>query len=76
MDEKLKRVLNEMEKLKKEKEPAPNKINIGIDGATCNTYETLATQLFNINRGHCNLMSEIRNKNVRIVTQLIEHLEK
>ena len=76
MDEKLKRVLNEMEKLKKNKVPTSNEINIGIDGTTCNTYETLAAQLFNISRGHCNLISEIRNKNIGVVKQLVEHLEK
>jgi hypothetical protein len=76
VDEKLKRVLNEMGKLKKQNESPLNDINIGIDEATCNTYETLSAQLFNINRGHCDLISEIRKKNAGVVKQLVEHLEK
>lgn len=75
MDEKLKRVTDDMKKQStenKEEENEKNKDRL----KNPDTYESLTKQLFNIHAGHSKLISEIRNKNVGVVKQLLEHTEK
>ena len=82
MDEKLKRVADDMKKQSKKEEdkskPENAEANESKDGILKNpdTYESLTNQLFNIHAGHSKLISEIRNKNVGVVKQLLEHIEK
>jgi hypothetical protein len=77
MDDKLKKIKKDMEKLKKETEQ--NVTSCETEDEKCNeinTFELLSTQLLNINKGHRKLLSDIRNQGAEVVKQLLEHTEK
>jgi hypothetical protein len=74
MDERLKRIKEDMKKFEKEKiENEPSKEQITTIKSN---YDVLTAQLFNIHADHSKLISEVRNKNIGVVKQLLEHMEK
>lgn len=75
MDDKLKKIKKEMEKLKAETEQNVKNCENEKD-SEINTFELLSTQLLNINKGHSKLLSDIRNQRAEVVKQLLEHTEK